>query len=145
MSRVYIASKFENSKAVRQAMDKFEAAGHEIARDWTQHVPWDWNNPDEVAFRAPGVAMEDYIGVMRSEVFVFLTPTDPEQARAMIGAYVEMGIALGASCDPEHSRYVYMVGKQYYNTFSYLPYVHVVDTVEEVIANLSMSTLSGAI
>ena len=138
MSHVYVASKYENRAAVREAMDKFEAAGHTIARDWTTHIPWDWNDPEEVKRRAPELALQDWEGVLECDVFVFLIPKDQEQKVHMIGAYVELGIALG---DSDVERKIYIVGDNYYNTFAYHPFIQHVDTIEEVIDALALETV----
>ena len=132
---IYVASKFENAPAVRDAYEKLRAAGHEIARDWTEAPRWDWENQAQVDERAPRTAMADLGGVLGADVFIFLTPTDPEMRQSMIGAYVEFGMALAVSFLDGLPR-IFIVGDQPRNTFRYLSFVQVVDTIEEVIEEL---------
>jgi NTP pyrophosphatase (non-canonical NTP hydrolase) len=85
--RVYVASKFTNYLAVREAQQRIREAGHVVTYDWTTHA--EQSDPDPVA-----CALADAEGVRSADVLVLL------EVPEMRGAYVELGmaLALGKPC-----------------------------------------------
>lgn len=125
--RVYVASKFENCAAVSDAIAQLTAAGHTITRDWTVQEHWDWSTPGAAERLAWRAAYLDVEAVRQSEVFIMLT----YEGLSMQGAYVELGVALGLG------KLVYIIGEQPRNIFSFYPGVRVVETLDQVIEELS--------
>lgn len=126
--KLYVASKFENQKEVRSAIARLRAAGHTITRDWTRGKTWDWNDQAQVERYARAVAVADAQAVADADAFVFLT----YEYRTNIGAFVEMGIALGLG------KLVFVVGEQPRNLFYYHPNVRRVRNIDEVIGTLRL-------
>jgi len=78
--RVYVAGTWEYRVFVRELMNVLERAGHEIAVDWTRHVP---------ASEASSYAEEDMLGVKTCEAFVLVDPKTPSK-----GKFTELGMAI---------------------------------------------------
>lgn len=113
--RIYVAARFDNKQAAREAMHTLETHGHEVTLDWT-------------VFGADGntrlQAMADLSAVAHSDVFVLLA------SEHMRGAFVEMGVAMA------YCKRVYVVNSPGNMIFYQHPLVHPVGSVEEVIAEL---------
>lgn len=77
--KVYVASKWENKRRVREVMGMLELSGHEITYDWTHQ---------EVDTRTQ--AIRDLRGVVDADVYVGIF----EEEASYKGALVEMGAAL---------------------------------------------------
>jgi nucleoside 2-deoxyribosyltransferase len=87
--RIYVASKFENKDAVREAMQKVRERGHIVTHDWT--------NEDETQYvRVPArhdrymrdCAQADVDGVRTAGLVIVLNHPQGK------GMFVEMGIAI---------------------------------------------------
>lgn len=91
MKRVYVASKFENTDAVRDAYARLRALGFVITFDWTGCAVTDPGYPHEHA-------QADFTGVASADLFLLIDHP------GMKGAFVELGIALA------YEKPVYIVG-----------------------------------
>lgn len=94
--RVYVASKFQNYAAVREAVCYIENAGHEITHDWTATDEFDAagdplaeNEAELTDEQQRRYAAADFLGVKRCDALLVLAHP------RMCGGMVEVGIALG--------------------------------------------------
>jgi hypothetical protein len=85
--RIYVASKFQNTKAVKEAYEALKADGHVITHDWT----------NESAEGMTGQALEDYLvlcakkdlrGVQDGDALLLLNH------QLMAGGFTEFGMAV---------------------------------------------------
>jgi hypothetical protein len=125
--KFYVASKYENAQAVREAITRLTNLGHVVTHDWTKSEAWDWNEPGATEKYAPICSIADVKGVMNANILIVLT----HNYQMMIGAHVELGIGLAMGIP------IYIVGKQPRNIFSFHPNITRVETFEEVIEILS--------
>jgi len=117
--RIYVASKFENTTAVREAYRLLREAGHEITHDWT----------NESAEGLTGQEREDYLvraaladvkGVMGASGILVLNH------QRMAGGFTEFGIAIGAHWGGRNTCIVVIDGhheEKPRNIFFHLPFV----------------------
>jgi hypothetical protein len=82
--RLYVASKFENASAARDAMQQLTLAGHRITYDWTVAEV----SADRSTENLTAIAMDEVDGVFAAEALVLL------HHDGMKGAWVEVGAAL---------------------------------------------------
>jgi hypothetical protein len=113
--KIYVASKFENSKSVKEAYLALRDDGHTITHDWTNESS---EGMDGAALEAylQGCADKDVEGVETADALLLLNHN------LMAGGFTEFGIAIGAKKfivvidgrNPEKPR----------NIFFHLHYVH---------------------
>ena len=116
--RIYVAARFDNKEAAREAMRQLQCAGHEIVFDWTVH------GGAENGSEARRQAMADLGGVASADVFVLLA------AENMRGAFVEMGVAMA------YYKRIYVVNSPGNTIFYSHPLIHHVKSIDEVINKL---------
>ncbi len=117
MTKVYIASKFENVEPVRALRDRLRIIGVTITYDWTTHFDGpEKNNGDET-----GAAKLDYAGVLDCNFFVLICHPN------MKGAFFEFGAAYSTN------RKCIIVNRNptAENVFFHLPGVMHVETVDQ--------------
>lgn len=85
--RVYVASKFENMNAVKQAMHLLQQQGHAITHDWTRESAEGMEGQERDDYLAR-CAAADVNGVLTAQAILMLHQPN------MRGAYIELGIAL---------------------------------------------------
>lgn len=132
--RIYVAGKWQEKAQVRKVQAALVEAGHKITFDWTQdNLGYDeplgkdwvqiyskWYNPADLADQAHN----DLVGVQTCDAIVICAMNPHKYS----GTLCEMGIALGC----QHP--VYIIGDCLdHNIFTWLSWVKVVDSVEEVI------------
>lgn len=120
--RVYVASKFENTKAVREAQAALKDDGHIISHDWT------FENAEALAGSAleaylQGCAERDMEGVINADALLLINYT------GCAGAYVELGMALASG------RFVVVIDGHHpekpRNIFFHLAHVHHAKDLED--------------
>jgi hypothetical protein len=92
---IYVAASSKEVERAKFVMNKLRELGHEITHDWTVEVEKykDTIPSDEILLKC---AENDYQGVTTCDYLVLLSPKDQNST---IGAWVELGIALGLSTD----------------------------------------------
>lgn len=98
-SRVYVATKFENAPAAREAMAALRAAGLTITHDWTAET-LDGVPESERVNHMHRCGLADFAGVVHADALVML------EHPACRDTLVEVGIALGSGTA------VYVVGSK---------------------------------
>lgn len=92
--KVYVASKFENYEAVREAVHFVKSLGHEVTHDWTATDEFGADgkpgnsNGDLSLEDQQRHAAADFLGVRRADCLLLLGHP------AMCGGMVEFGVAL---------------------------------------------------
>lgn len=132
--RIYVAGKWQEKPQVRKVQAALMEAGHTITFDWTQdnlghenvggsswvQIYGLWYDPKELGDQA----YRDLHGVQTCDAIVICAMNPHKYS----GTLCEMGIAVGLG------HRVYIIGSCLdSNIFTWLPWVHVVDSVEEVI------------
>jgi len=136
--RVYVGGKWQEKPQVRKVQAALVEAGHEITFDWTQdnlgqvekggdawvQIYSLWYDPIRLGMQA----YDDLHGVQTCDAIVICAMNPHKYS----GTLCEMGIALGLG------HHVYIIGQCLdSNIFTWLPWVHVVENVEEVINALA--------
>jgi hypothetical protein len=113
--KIYCASKFENTKAVREAYLALRDDGHTITHDWTNE------NAEMLAGHAleaylQGCAEKDVAGVLEADAFLLLNH------QLMAGGFSEFGMAIAAD------KFIVVIDGKHpekpRNIFFHLPHVH---------------------
>ncbi len=140
--KIYVAGKWKEREKIRSLMDMFEARGHIITCDWTNHIApernervdghgifnkeYNWSkNVDWAQNGHKTYAEEDLEGVKTCDIIVAYMP-DPDIFYK--GAWIEIGIALGLN------KMVVIIGKDITTVFLGLPNIVVVQYKEEAIS-----------
>lgn len=120
--RIYVASKFENTKAVREAYKVLQKDGHIITHDWTGETA-DGLSGDALALYLRSCAEKDVEGVANGQGFLLLHHAN------VSGALTEMGIAIALK------RFIVVIDGRHpdkpSNIFFHLPTVHHVRDIEQ--------------
>lgn len=119
--RIYVASKFENTAEVHEAMEKLQALGHVVTHDWTHESPGDLKGLDLEEFMTE-CAIKDMYGVKTADVVLVINHPLGK------GMWTEMGMAIAWSipvffCYPERAT----------NIFTNLAGVETLPTLDEAI------------
>lgn len=119
--RIYVASKFENTTEVWEAMNLLRGMGHTITHDWTHENPGDRKGGDLAVFLAE-CAQKDMDGVETADALLVINHP------AGKGMWTEMGMAIAWGipvffCCPERA----------YNIFTELPGVEKFATIAEAV------------
>jgi hypothetical protein len=125
--KIYVASKFENSKAVREAHRALEEDGHEITHDWTNE------NADGLEGEAKEeylkkCASKDVVGVLSGQGILVLNH------ERMAGGFTEFGIAIGSHWLGRYMCIVVIDGhheEKPRNIFFHLPFIWHVRNLKE--------------
>lgn len=88
--RVYIATSFKNKEGFNNLKDLLEAAGHTITHDWSKDDASKYKDGPEKELYLMDCAIKSIGGICQAEAVVLLAAPD------MAGAFVEMGLAIGA-------------------------------------------------
>ena len=86
MSKIYVASKFENRGLVASVMKDLREMGHEVMSDWTL------DNPDADERQLRDYAQRDVDAVKACNVYLGIFTEDFDYK----GSLVELGLAMGA-------------------------------------------------
>lgn len=120
--RIYVASKFENTRAVRAAHAALRDDGHIISHDWTEE------NAESLAGQAlevflQGCAEKDVEGVLSADAFLLLNH------ELMAGGFTEFGMAIAAE------KFIVVLDGKHpdkpRNIFFHLAHVHHAKDLEE--------------
>ncbi len=131
--RMYVASRFRNYRAVREAIDVLMANGHSITFDWTRTKEFDKQGDlaidpevDLTPHEKVTYAFADKRGCEEADAILLLWDED------MGGAYIEvgMGIANGAQ--------IYVVGCERFTIFWALPNVHMFKSMVQLMMYLDV-------
>lgn len=87
--RIYVASKFENTQAVREAHRVLKADGHEITHDWTSENAEGLKGKKRKAYMEK-CAHADVVGVLSASGILVLNH------ERMAGGFTEFGMAIAA-------------------------------------------------
>ena len=113
--RIYVASKFENTRAVRDVYEVLKEDGHVITHDWTGENA-DGLTGDAKEAYLQGCADKDVEGVLSADAFVLLNHVN------MAGGFTELGMALAAG------KFIVVLDGRHpqkpMNIFYHLPHVH---------------------
>jgi hypothetical protein len=120
--RIYVASKFENTKAVREAYAALQKDGHTITHDWTGENA-DGLHGEELELYLRGCAEKDVNGVTDGQGFLLLNH------ERVAGANTELGIAIA------HKKFIVVIDGKHpdkpSNIFFHLPSVHHAKDIEQ--------------
>lgn len=112
--KVYVASKFENAKEVREAHAALKADGHEITHDWTWEDASEYHG-DELIRYLQECAEKDRYGVESADAILLIN-----YARCA-GAFTELGLAIA------YQKFIVVIDAHHpekaRNIFFYLPKV----------------------
>lgn len=119
--RVYVASKFENTKEVQYAQAKLLARGHTITHDWTREDAAGKTGAELEEYLSR-CAQADYAGSVTCDVFLAINHP------AGKGMFFEMGVAytIGA-------RILFVYPDRNHMIFSWLPEVEWFETIDEAL------------
>lgn len=85
--RIYVASKFENTAEVRDAMSRLRDMGHEITHDWTQESA-EGVAADALDEFLTECAVKDMYGVKTADVVLLINHKNGQ------GMWTELGMAI---------------------------------------------------
>jgi len=113
--RIYVGTKFENTKAVHEAYLALRDDGHTITHDWTvENAEGLRGQALEVYLQ--GCAERDVDGVLSANAFLLLNHV------GMAGGFTELGIAIAAE------KFIVVIDGKHpdkpKNIFYHLPHVH---------------------
>lgn len=120
--KIYVGSKFENTKAVREAYLALRDDGHTITHDWTNE------NAEMLAGHAleaylQGCAEKDVAGVLEADAMLLLNH------QLMAGGFTEFGMAITAD------KFIVVIDGKHpekpRNIFFHLPHVHHATSLED--------------
>lgn len=120
--KFYVATAFGNKDEASEVMRALEDKGHSITYDWTKYEK-DISQMEEGEERqlvAIDASLKDYQGVVDCDVLIVIDKP------LCISTHTELGIAL-----PIKKRVVVVHNEESRNLFFNLPFVHLVDTIEE--------------
>jgi hypothetical protein len=122
--KIYVASKFENTKRVKELYSLLQVAGHEITHDWTGENAEGMTSKRRYDYLR-SCAEKDFYGVLRADAIVLI---NHERG---CGMFTELGIALA-------SNKIVIVVDGFHddkplNIFFHLAQVKHVDDLEEVL------------
>jgi nucleoside 2-deoxyribosyltransferase len=133
MLDVYVASKFENTTAVREAHDKLIELGHRVTHDWTYEDASKLTGEEREKYMRL-CAHKDLDGVKNCDVLLLINY--PKCA----GAFTELGIAIAL-----HKHIVvvdaYKEGLPH-NIFFHLPWVVIAADLEGAVKYIDSLTLA---
>ena len=123
---IYVGGKWQEKAAVRAVQKSLTDAGHDVVSVWT-------GSKDTTTDRGlMQQALVDYCGISESEVLVLVLNNEEAYLNSSPNRYVEMGIALGRQIP------IYMLGTARDDEiFHRLPWIHKVESVEEIIKCLT--------
>ena len=110
---IYVASKFENGKVVREAYAALQADGHTITHDWTVESAEGMTGEALHAY-LQGCAEKDLEGVEKCDALLLINHANG------CGMYTELGIALA------HDKFIVVIDGKHppHNIFFNLAHVH---------------------
>jgi hypothetical protein len=123
---VYVASKFENGKVVREAFAALQADGHTISHDWTVESAEGMSGEALHAY-LQGCAEKDLEGVERADALLLINHANG------CGMYTELGIALASN------KFIVVIDgkKPPHNIFFNLAHVHHAKDLDDAIKILA--------
>lgn len=132
--KIYVSAKFNDKERVKKVYALLKQAGHTITHEWIHNeesYPFDI----DPSFTAQ-CAVEDFNGVLNSDVFILLSNAEPS-----MGASGELGAAIGSFIKFKKP-YIYVVGPHFNINFCfYHPAVTKIDSVEEALVNIKSMML----
>ncbi len=130
--KFYIAASFDLKEEVKQLYALLESHGHEITKDWTDHIGTAPEEREEKRQLVERYAVEDIDGVRAADVFVILSA-----GPVGTGRYIELGAAIQSHLEKGIPQ-IYVVGNDTaHSLFYYHPSVKQRDTIEVVLAELA--------
>jgi hypothetical protein len=128
--KIYISTQFERSGEIRELSRIFAKKGHEPVNNWIDHIPI--KPYAENSKTAKEYAIEDILDALNCDAFILLCGE-----RKGDGMHVELGAAIASAIKTGRPK-IYIVGKTNdSNLFYFHPAVKRVDSIEEVLKEIS--------